>query len=225
MKFSEIASLLRGVPYISGNNARRLYDFVRDQQPRDCLELGFAHGASSLYIAAALEENGGGSLTSVDLPSSSTLTPSIEDLAAKTGLGRYLSVVRETTSYTWFLKKELERRTGPRYDFCFIDGAKNWTVDGCAFFLVDRLLRQNGWLLFDDYTWTYADQERRTGKSVSDGIVHRGLGRDELEQPHVKLIFDLLVTTHPDYGEFRVEDDSWAWAHKVPAYRVRSTAS
>lgn len=215
MNFSQISSILQGVPYISANNARRLYDFVCKVQPRDCLELGFAHGTSSLYIAAALDEIGGGHLTSVDIPSSAALEPTIEDQIEKTGLGRYVTVVRETTSYTWFLKKQLERRAGPCYDFCFIDGAKNWTIDSCAFFLVDRLLRRNGWVLFDDYNWTYAEQERRSGKRVSDGVTHRELGRDELEQPHVKLIFDLLVTTHPDYSEFQIDDDIWAWAHKV----------
>lgn len=219
MKFAEIAEVLDGVPYIGRNNARRLYEFVIAQKPHECLELGFAHGASSLYIAAALDELGRGQLTSVDLHTSASLNPSIEQLLARTGLQRYVSVVRETNSYTWFLKKQIEKSADPRYDFCFIDGAKNWTIDGCAFFLADRLLKQGGWMLFDDYTWTYAEQEKRTGKQVSDGIAHRELGSDEREQPHVKLIFDLLVMTHPDYGEFRIEDDVWAWAHKVRAER------
>ena len=30
----------------------------------------------------------------------------------------------------------------PIYDFCFIDGSKNWTIDSSAFFLVDKLLKQ-----------------------------------------------------------------------------------
>lgn len=215
MKLSEVSALLAGVPYITTDNARRLYEFVVETRPHECLELGFAHGASSCYIAAAFDELGAGHLTTVDLVSSRTMSPTIEELLQKTGLARYVTPVRETTSYTWFLKKEIERDPTPRYDFCFIDGAKNWTVDSAAFFLVDRLLRTGGWVLFDDYSWTYADQERRTGKTVSDGIVHRDLARDELEQPHVKLIFDLLVMSHPDYSEFRIEDDVWAWAHKI----------
>src|SRR5262249_11388367 len=108
-----------------------------------------------------------------------------------------------------------ERDPAPRFDFCFIDGAKNWTIDSCAFFLADRLLREGAWLLFDDYAFTYADHAGQAGTTTTDGINHRQLGDDELTEPHVRLILELLVMQHPDYAEFRVEDDSWAWARKV----------
>ena len=57
-----------------------------------------------------------------------------------------MQIVREVNSYNWFLKKQIEAQTKdgicePCYDFIFIDGAKNWTIDGLAFFLADKLLR------------------------------------------------------------------------------------
>lgn len=41
------------------------------------------------------------------------------------------------------------------------------------------------------------------------------MGPDELNQPHIELIFKLLVMQHPDYSNFRVKDNWWAWAQKV----------
>ena len=86
----------------------------------------------------------------------------------------------------------------PIYDFCFIDGAQNWSIDGLAFFLVDKLLKPGGWLLFDDLKWTYAEKEKR--KDISDGVTIRALGEDEKLQPHVELVFELLVKQHPHYS-------------------------
>lgn len=219
MKFETIRSHVEGIPYTRPEWGELLYNFVIEHRPAECLELGFAHGVSSCYMAAALDEIGAGHLTAVDLlDAEGRRRPSVEDLLSRTGLQKYVTVVRERTSYNWFLKKKIEERTTsdrcePVYDFCFVDGSKNWNVDGLAFFLVDKLLRQNGWILFDDLNWTYGS----TGRDVTDGISHRRMGEDELNTPHVDLIFRLLVLQHPDYSEFKVQGDWWAWAHKVAA--------
>lgn len=45
---------------------RRVYTHVTEAKPEQVLELGTAHGVSAAYIAAALEANGRGHLTTVD---------------------------------------------------------------------------------------------------------------------------------------------------------------
>ena len=220
MDFKTIRKHLDGIPFITADQGRQIYDFVLETKPERCLELGIGHGVSSCYTAAALHELGRGHLDAVDiLEALSWQEPSLEDLLVRTGLGGFATVHREKTSYTWFLKKEIEANTSENrcravYDFCFLDGCKNWTVDGFAFTLVDKLLRSNGWILFDDYNWTYAQDSE--GREVTDGIVHRALGEDELTTPHIKLVFEYLVKQKPEYGDFKVEDD-WAWAHKLAA--------
>ena len=227
MKFSHASQILRDTPHISQRSASILYDFVRKQRPQRCLELGFAHGASSNYIAAALQENGEGHLDSVDLELSRDFTPSMETVLERTELHDWISIHRESDSYNWFLKKTIAAQTRddvcePIYDFCFIDGSKNWTIDGLAFFLTDKLLRPGGWILFDDYAWSYADKQRRSGKEVTDGVSHSSLSADQMEEPNVKAIFQYLVKQHPDYSQFTIQDNSWAWACKRPgAARVR----
>lgn len=222
MKFNEIQDLVRGIPYIMDDMAYDIYHFVLDAKPANCLELGFGHGASSCYIAAALEELGEGRLTAVDLlPAREWQQPSIEELLSKTGLSSWVEVHREATSYNWFLKKMIASQTEdgkclPLYDFCFLDGAKNWTIDGAAFFLTDKLLNQKGWIVFDDLQWAYASKLRE-GKKKTDGVSLFELGEDELREPHVELVFQYLVMQHPDYANFLVKDNWWAWAQKDPA--------
>lgn len=219
MKFRNAARLLDGIPHISQRSARILYDFMMTEKPADCLELGFAHGAGSGYIAAALDEMDRGHLSCVDIEPSRDFTPTIEDTLARLALADRVSVHREVNSYNWFLKKTIDARTRngichPCYDFVFIDGSKNWTIDGMAFFLADKLLRPGGWILFDDYGWRYADALAR-GKGNSDGVSARALSDDQIEQPNVAAIFHLLVVQHPRYANFMVQDHSWAWAQKT----------
>ncbi len=217
MKFSEIRSHLQGIPYMESERAEHLYSFIIENKLSDCLELGFAHGVGSCYIAAALDEVGSGHLTTVDLLSGlEWQQPSIEELLSKTGLTRYVTILREHTSYTWFLKKKIEESSKgghcePIYDFCFIDGPKNWTIDGCAFFLVDKLLKEHGWLLFDDFSWKYSD----FGRKAMGSINIEAMGDDERDTPQIELVFRLLVMQHPNYASFLIQDDWWAWAQKV----------
>jgi predicted O-methyltransferase YrrM len=216
VKFEAVRAVLKDTPYMGVDEGWELYNFVLRNRPRRCLELGHAHGASSLYIAAALDEVGEGHLDSVDLLGSADRVPNIETLFAEAGLTHYLSVYRETNSYTWFLKRKIEERSSqgncePCYDFCFVDGCKNWTIDGLAFFLVEKLLREDGWILFDDYRWTYA---RHQHKPENDGITTRSLSAEEMEKAHVELIFHLLVMQHASFSNFVLQDGAWAWAQK-----------
>lgn len=222
MEFREIQNHLKGVPFIGPGKARRLYDHIIENRSTRCLELGFAHGASSCYIAAALDELGEGHLTTVDIERARDwfADPSIEELLDRTGLGKYVTVAREKLSYTWFLNKQVAQNTTngscrPIYDFCFIDGAHNWTIDGLAFFLVDKLLKEEGWVLFDDLGWSYATTGAASIAKVEEsGIPVTLMDEDERSKPHVGMVFDLLVKQHPSYGDFRIEDKDWGWARK-----------
>lgn len=217
MTFEDAQRHLKGIPHIGDAQAWELYQFVKREKPRSCLELGHAHGASSAYIAAALDEVGG-HLDTVDLKSAADRVPNLESLLARMGLSHLVTIHREVNSYTWFLKKKIASQSAngkcePCYDFCFVDGAKNWTIDGLAFFLVDKLLNKNGWILFDDYGFTYEKYLRR--KEVMDGITIRQLGPDERAEPHIEQIYQLLVRQHPSYSNFVLQSNWWAWAQKV----------
>jgi predicted O-methyltransferase YrrM len=223
MKFDDVANVVRDVGYSSLSRCRQVYDHIINYELRECAELGFAYGKTSCFIAAALDEIGGGHLTAVDLESArASFNPGIEEFLSRLGLSQYVTVVRESTTYNWHLMKMIEAQTSegvcrPLLDFCFIDGPKNWTNDGFAFFLVDKLLKKNGWLLFDDYGWTYKGWPKFEGTD----FVGQVLSEDEATTPHIRKVFELLVMQHPEYSDFRIEQNNSAWARKV-ASEVKS---
>jgi len=211
MKFEEIDSIVGGVPYIAKRNARYLYDLILKERSTRILELGIAHGTATCYMAAALQELGRGQITAVDrVEALDFFRPTAEEQLRKTGLMSYVNIVRMQTGYSWFLHDEIARNTNAQnvcqevYDLCIIDGPKNWTIDGGAFFLVDKLLKSNAWLVFDDYNWTYAQSDKT--HAATDGITHRLLSQVEREVPHIREVFELLVKQHPHYGNLVLLD-------------------
>ena len=89
---------------------RELYDFIRRESPRDCLELGFAHGVSTVYIAAGLEANGSGRLTSVDLDVARERVPPAQQLVERAGLGPRVELIYEPVSYNWYLQRRIREQ-------------------------------------------------------------------------------------------------------------------
>ena len=219
MKFEEISSIVGNVPFIKKSDARILYDLIIQEKLTNVLELGIAHGTATCYMAAALQELGEGSINAVDLTKDKYVEPLAEEQLAKTGLAEFANVIRMQTGYTWFLHNEIAKCTKDSvceevYDLCIIDGPKNWTIDGAAFFFADKLLKKNGWIIFDDYKWTYANADDH--KDSTDGITHRLLSKEEKEIPHIREVFELLVKQHPNYGNFVVLDDGeWVLAQKT----------
>ncbi len=219
MQFNEAAKALQGIPYTSPAKGRIFYDWVLEKQPKRILELGFAHGVSTCYLAAAAQEIGNCVIDAVDLKPG-LKDPTIEEVSARLGFTEIIRTHRMDSSYTWYLKQMIEAQSAegicsPAYDLCFIDGPKDWTNDGCAFFLVNKLLKDGGFIAFDDYAWTYRDHERKTGKTFSKGYVFDNLSEQELSDPQVKSVFELLVMQHPEYSEFEIIDDNIACAKKI----------
>ena len=195
------------------SQGRRVHDHIRATGARDLLDIGTAHGASAAYMAAALESGGPGRVTTVDRHHFAGPTP--EETLTRAGVANRVRTVRiEHSSYTWWLKEQVEAHSDadgnctPAFDFCYLDGAKDWNIDGLAVVLIEKLLRPGGWLLLDDLDWSY------DGSGYTP--VPADLSRAERAQPHVRAVFEVLVKPNPAFSEFRVEDDWWAWAKKAP---------
>lgn len=228
MEFPEAARIVGGLPlpHTSPKRGRTLYRHIIRNRPQNVLELGTARGGSAVFIAAALQANGTGHLTTVDSLRWKRNDPSPHEVLEKAGLRDWVTIDASYSTYTWFLKAEVEKHLQPSgtvlpfYDLIFLDGAKNWTTDGLAVILAERLLRPNGWLLLDDLGWTYG-RPGRAAQHYDIRLDH--LSDQEREQPHLQAIFDLLIKTNPSFDRFRIQDDWWGWAHKaaVPSRRRR----
>ena len=220
MKFTEVYSRVADIPFISKKNARFLYELIIGEKISDVLELGIAHGVATCVIAAALDELGHGKVTAVDLLDAD-FKPSPEELLARCGLSQYAEVVRMKTGYNWFLHNKIAERSvdgvcQPLYGLCIVDGSKNWTTDGAAFFMADKLLLNGGVIIFDDYNWTYDSHDLAAG--VTGVVSHHSLSAEEAATPHIREVFNLLVRQHPSYGEFTIIDQaSWVTARKRAA--------
>lgn len=214
MGFDRIDSQLDGLPFISSRRARSLYEFVVENDCRDILELGFAHGKSSCYLGAAVRELGSGSVLTMDLEGARDRSPNIEALLERTGLGAWVRPVFAGRSFTWELMKVIEASTvdgrcRPRFDFCYLDAGHTWDVTGFGFFLVEKLLRPGGWLLFDDLRWTMAG-------SPNPSVLQRAarVSEEEANTAQVGKVFSLLVEQHPGFGNCRIDEGNWGWAQK-----------
>jgi predicted O-methyltransferase YrrM len=230
MDFEAVATAVEGIPFMSPVLGRRVYDHIRASRPEQALELGTAHGVSAAYIAAALEANGRGHLTTVD-HGGAAYDPAPEQVLAAAGLSDQVTIVRAHSSYNWYLKEQIEQasdRDGncePRFDFCYLDGSKNWNIDGLAVVLIEKLLNPEGWLLMDDLEWTY---ERNPWIApAGDGHPLGPLSNSEQTEPHLLAVFELIVKQHPAFTRFIREDAWYGWAQKRPdaprQYEIAST--
>lgn len=222
MKFDVVAALLDGIPNMEPAQGWSVYRHLQASGARDVLELGTGHGVSASYMAAALQQSGG-SVTTVDhAAATARRDPRPADVIERAGLGATIErVLLEHSSYTWWLKDRIAERSdaagncAPAFDFIYIDGAHNWTIDGLAVFLCEKLLRPGGWLLLDDLRWSYGGAGNTF--APGQGPADLGLSPAEVQAPHMQLVFDLIVRQHPAFAEFRVENADWGWARKGEA--------
>jgi predicted O-methyltransferase YrrM len=213
MKFKEVSTLLDKVPYMSAHKGSVIYRLISSNNITNILELGTAYGTGACYMAAALQEKGTGSVLTIDKTSSRSYSPNVFELIERCGLQGYIEPLLSESSYTWELMKIIEQHTVenvciPIFDLCYIDGAHNFETDTCAFFLIDKLLKPGGYVLFDDLNWTYVNSPAMKN---SDWV--KNMPEEEKTMPHVQKIVNVVVKSHPNYGSFSIMDD-WFLARK-----------
>lgn len=209
-----VTAITGSTGYLTPERGERLLELMFAHSTRAVLEIGHAHGASTAYLAAGLQALGvdeRGALVTIDLKQASALEPRVEDFLADLGALDLTAIYREANCASWRLMKMLETDATPRFDLCFIDGAHTWSTDGFIFFLIDRLLRPGGWVVFDDLNWTVAASP--TAHNTPTALA---LTEEERTTPQIRKVYELLVKTHPGYDEFRI-DGEWALARKSQA--------
>lgn len=216
MKFKEVYKLIGDVPCSDEDSCRILYDFIMEQKPARCLELGCAWGKTACVIGAALQEMGQGRLDTLDLELIRSFEPNVFENVKKCRLEDYVFPSLSQVSYTWQLMKLVQSSTkagicAPIYDFTFLDGAHTWEADSSAFFLATKLLKPGGWMLFDDVMWTINSSEH--AKTLPE---FANVPDDFRSLSHVERIVELLVKQSTDYEEVFCRDN-WAWARKNTA--------
>jgi predicted O-methyltransferase YrrM len=204
MNLIKVKQVVEDLPYMSLKKAQVMQDFIHKHSISNILELGFFHGVSTCYMAAALEEVDQGSIVSIDLHSAQKRQPNIEELLEKCGYLDTVEFYYEPASYNWRLMKLIEAQE-KTFDLCYLDGGHDWYNTGLAFFLVDKLLRPGGWIIFDDLDWTMEHIEAQWALRKPE---------EERVTPQVRKVWELLVKTHPQYSNF-YEQGGWGYAQKL----------
>lgn len=186
-----------------------MYDFILKNELKRCLELGFAHGVGTVWMAGAIQKLGEGKVIAVDVQDALTLNPSATEMLNRSGLSAFAELHYDEFSYTWHLKRHLKEYREQPFDFVFIDGAHDWDTDGFAFFLVASMLRPGGWILFDDLNWSYA-----TSPSLGNTDLVRSMSSERRIDRQVRAIWENLVLQDDRFGTF-TEDGNWGWTQKL----------
>ena len=130
-----------------------MYNLIKDNKFKRCLEIGMANGISALYICQALKENNltDSSLTSIDPNQKTQWKSAAVNNIRKAGLSDY-SILLEMKSYNALpeLLKLLEKKEIEPFDCIFIDGMHLFDYTLIDFFYSDLLLRNGGVILLDD---------------------------------------------------------------------------
>jgi hypothetical protein len=90
-----------------------------------------------------------------------------------------------------------------------LDGAHTWDTDGFAFFLVEKVLKPGGWILFDDLRWTYS-----SSPALKDRPSVRDMNPEARDHPQMSAVWEQLVLPHTSFGNFSA-DENWGWAQKI----------
>lgn len=190
-----------------------IHDAILRYQLASCLELGTGFGATACVMAAALERNGRGRLTTVDRVLHQPVNADV--LARHVGCNDDLiEIVVDDLGYNWWLADLLAQQTNKQtghvhgvFDFCFIDGAHEWETDALAFLLASRLLKPGGWMVLDDLDFRLRQLDQRPE--------YRDRSPRELDTYQVKMIYDLLLAGNDDFEQVRVTPDQrMVWARK-----------
>ncbi|MDD3012742.1 MAG: class I SAM-dependent methyltransferase [Candidatus Gastranaerophilales bacterium] len=218
MKIEKISKVVDGIPCMSLVKAKEITNFILEKKPENILELGFFHGVSTCYMAGALDELGRGSITTIDKVRSQECDPDIEALLDKLELKKYVNFYYEPFSHLWRLMKFIEEPSTPKFDLCYFDDSHTWYDTGFAFFLVDKLLKPNGYIIFDDLDWSFDlwVQADTSGTAKEEPRV-KNMPEEERKTAQVRKVFDLLVKQHPSYTDIYELDilTGWGIAKKI----------
>ena len=151
--FDRVTSTWKALKYMDEARGRYLRDLIREHKSSDILELGFFQGKSSAYLAAILEDEGRGHLTTMDTTRAKERHPNIEQVLDRVGLSHRVTPIYAERSYTWEMGKLLAKAPREKFDLCYLDAGHTWDTTGFGFVLTDMLLRPGGIVVFDDLDW------------------------------------------------------------------------
>lgn len=211
-KFDAVKKDFDELPYMKHNQASMLRELIREVDAKEILEIGFSRGKSSVYIAAILEDQRAGNLTTLDRKSAQKNQPNITEVLDKIGVSHRVTPIYCYRSYTWELQKLINSPNCPKFDLCYFDGGHTWDDTGFGVVLVDRLLRPGGTLILNELDWSIARSPYYKRNPRNKALY----SKDEQEATPVRLVWNTIL---PQLGYKKIrehKDLRWGIARKRP---------
>jgi len=131
-----------------------LYHCVHENGFKNVIEIGTFKGCTSLYLAAACEEQGG-TLYTINIRGDELSIA--RDVAGKCGIRNIEFILGDSLESL----PSLVERIG--YQFVFIDGKHNYKYAFSEYELTQRRLARPGAIAFDDATYVHPDSQQDGG--------------------------------------------------------------
>jgi predicted O-methyltransferase YrrM len=166
-------------------------------------EIGIGVGATTYALLKLLNNNG--ALHIFDFEETLSEFSLEAESEHFTNIIKHPNGRRTFESYNWNLAKMLrEARSNGNsalFDMVYLDGAHAFHHDAPAALVIKELLKPDGYIVFDDYSWTFAtsptcrpDVNKSTASNYSE---------EQIKEPHIALICELFF----DYdSQFRRVD-------------------
>jgi predicted O-methyltransferase YrrM len=212
-----------GMTMISIEQGAVLHGLVRDNGVTRSLEIGFAHGYSTVWILDALHQREGAAHTAID-PFEKSMWHGIGLVQA----GR----VSSTARFEWVADHSIHAlsrmiKDRERFDFIYIDGNHRFDDVLVDFYLADQVMRVGGLMVFDD-TWLESIQtvcnfvtQNRAYQTVSQPIEEIGVFRklrDDDRDWHHFARFDVGHASRERQTAYQSRVDA---LNKEPALKAR----
>lgn len=124
-----------------------LYETIRAHRPKVLVELGFAHGSSTLYMLQALADNGEGKLITFDFIQTTHYRGVGLKNVERAGLGQYHQFVESRSEMA--LASLVQQNF--RCDWLWIDTSHQFDQTMVEVYFGDKILVPNGIMAFHDY--------------------------------------------------------------------------
>ena len=139
---------------VSLSKQRMLYHCVHENGFENVIEIGTFKGCTSLYLAAACEEQGG-TLYTINIRGDELSIA--RDVAGKCGIRNIEFILGDSLE----LLPSLVERIG--YQFVFIDGKHNYKYAFGEYELTQKHLARPGAIVFDDASYVHSDSQQDGG--------------------------------------------------------------
>lgn len=187
----DIFKELKSIKYMSEQVAKLFQDIIDSNKVTNCLEVGTYKGAGTCYMAHFVSKYNG-KVTTIDINDSTEA----KENAKRLNLNN-IEFISSSNGSAWELDKLLQQNK--KYGLIYIDGSHEFNEVLNDFYLSDKLIEDNGTIVFDDYLYSWKEiLEQDIPKKDYHWIVSHceEIGKEKAESRQIMRVVQLVSKYH-----------------------------